>query len=97
MTLHKYTAEQKADGTWQRVHVDQYDVTLEGNRLNVDGHLIPITYAPGWAWRVLKTQIQTNETPEDFFRKNFLNEFWSDKMISICDHVRKYGKKGSKE
>ena len=86
------TKAEKVNGAWQRVTVDEYEVEVQGNRLVVDGASLPLEFSPSWSFKALKSKILTNYEPEEFIKHFFEDDFWRDKMFSICQHVRKYGR-----
>ena len=94
MKYDRYSVRQVAGGKWERYLLTTYDVNLCGDMLQVDGKQLPIKLNYSWAYRLLKTQIQTTYEPKEFMRHfitddNLTSDAWKYKIL---DHVRQYGK-----
>lgn len=83
---------QLENGTYKRDLVNAYDVTIDGDKLIVNGMFLPIVYDPKWAICLRCTKILTTYSPDEFWKHFFEDEFWRDKMTKVCAHVEKHGR-----
>lgn len=92
MILEEKAMRKDATGRTYFQTVAKYDANLDGDRLTVNGHYLPIVHKYGWAYKVTNTQILTGYTPQEFWRQFFEDEFWRFHMVKICRHIVEHGR-----
>lgn len=92
MILEEKAMRKDTNGNTYFQTVAKYDANLDGDRLTVNGHYLPIVHKYGWAYKVTDTKILTGYTPQEFWRQFFEDEFWRFHMVNICRHIVEHGK-----